>query len=361
MILMISAVFFVFIEGVSSVIISAHQLLWDSDAPELSQYDPTLGWTGVPNAFVPNHYGPDKYLRTNSRGFRNDDELDTQTPDGHVLIACSGDSFTYGQGVANNYSWCNYLTRLDPRLITANLAMPGYGVDQMLLRYERDAASLDHSVHIFAFIAADLRRMGSRQYHQYGRPTLSINEGTIVVENVPVPYLKWVLSRAISRAEFRVAGLAKRILNKLTPARDINPAPLEQVGPVALKLFQTVEQTDKEKNIVPVFVFLPTQRELRNDSEHYLWVVETMRRHRLPFIDLTPAIRELSASEVALFFIAPGARAEGHYTEAGNQWVATQVYARIAQLEGIKTLLPDISTGAVSSDSLPVANTGRPD
>ena len=47
-------------------------------------------------------YGWQKYVRTNSLGFRNETETDTVAPPGKLRIICAGNSFTYGQGVAND-------------------------------------------------------------------------------------------------------------------------------------------------------------------------------------------------------------------------------------------------------------------
>jgi hypothetical protein len=347
-VLIIICIFFVFVEGLSSTAISLYQLLWRSSPSESSQYDETLGWTGKPDIYVADMYGPGKYVRTNSQGFRNDVEFDAGMQKNKIRIICSGDSFTYGQGVANNHSWCNYLPELDNRLETANLAVPGYGVGQMFLRYRKDGIPLEHSIHIFAFILGDLTRMGSSHKNQYGKPLITIDDDAISVENVPVPRYRWSAARSLTRADFRSADLANRVLARVFPADQSGPTLIERVGPVALKIFQTIHQLDEENNIVPVFVFLPTERDLGKDHSFYRWTVETMSRYDLPFIDLTPALRALPAGRVATFFIASGELGEGHYTEEGNEWVVGELYKGLMKMQRIRTLL----SGVISPDSV---------
>ena len=347
-VLMITCIVLVFVEGLSSTTISLYQLLWHSSPPGLRQYDKTLGWTARPDVYFADTFGPGKYMRTNSQGFRNDVEFDAGMQKNKIRIACSGDSFTFGEGVANNHSWCNYLPELDNRLETANLALPGYGVDQMFLRYRKDGIPLEHSIHIFAFINGDLMRMGSSHHHQYGKPIMKIDDDTIIVENVPVPHYRWSLTRSLTRADFRSADLANRVLTRLFPAEQGGPTLIERVGPVASKIFQTIHQLGEENNVVPVFVFLPTERNLRKDGSFYRWTVETMSRYDLHFIDLTPALRALPAGKAASFFIDPGEQGGGHYTEEGNEWVAGEIYKGLMKIQRIRTLL----SGVISPDSV---------
>ncbi|HEX6738597.1 MAG TPA: hypothetical protein VF310_10010, partial [Vicinamibacteria bacterium] len=54
-------------------------------------------------------------------------------------VVMLGDSIAFGTGVADGQTFAHRLGELDPGLEVVNLAVPGYGTDQSLLRLEREA------------------------------------------------------------------------------------------------------------------------------------------------------------------------------------------------------------------------------
>jgi hypothetical protein len=331
---------FVLVEGLSSTAIAVFQMLRQPSPSEASRYDESLGWVGIPSTYIPDMYGPGKYVRTNARGFRNDNETEVAMPSGKLRIICSGNSFTYGQGVANNRTWCHRISELNSRFETVNMGQIGYGVDQMFLRYLRNGIVLEHSIHIFAFVGGDLNRMAFRSHHNnYGTPVLKLDDGELVADNVPVPRLRWWVSRVVRKADLRSVDFAQRVLARLFPAKADKSTLIEIVGPVASKIFQTVHRLSDEKNIVSVFVFLPAEPDIGEDTAWRRWVVATMDTLELPFIDITPALRGVQADRAASFLIRPSLPAAGHYTEAGNEWVAEVLYNHLMEISQIRTLL----------------------
>ena len=209
----------------------------------------------------------------------------------------------------------------------------------MYLRYLRDGITLEHAIHIFAFVDGDLNRMGRLEQHRYGKPTLKLDDDVLVAENVPVPRFRWWVSRAIGRADFRSIGIGQRVLARLSPRTPASADATERIGPVASKVFRTVQQLSAEKNIVSVFVFLPTEQDIAADTAWRRWVVVTMNALGSPFVDLTPALRSVPAPRLATFFIPDSMPAAGHYTEAGNEWVAEVLHDYLLDIPPIQTLL----------------------
>lgn len=345
---LISGLVFVIVEGLSSTAIAVFQMLRDQPLSEPNRYDKSLGWISIPNTYIPNKYGPGKYVRTNARGFRNDNETAVRVPRRKLRIICSGDSFTYGDGVANDRTWCHRLSELNDRFETVNIGLSGYGVDQSYLRYLRDGITIEHSIHVFAFVQADLDRMGRLHVVRYGKPVLKLDHGVLVVDNVPVPRFRWWVSRLMERADFRSIDFVQRVLARLSPRKAATAT--ESIGPVALKVFETVQQLSAEKNIVSVFVFLPTENNIGTDTAWHRWLVSTMNTLALPFVDLTPALRSLPASRLATFFIPRRLPAVGHYTEAGNEWVAEVLYNYLTEIPRIQTLLAATNAPQIESD-----------
>jgi hypothetical protein len=334
-----SGLFFVIVEGLSSITIAVFQVLVKPSPPKAIRYDKSLGWVGIPSTYIPDMYGSGKYVRTNARGFRNDDETEVRMPKGKLRIICSGNSYTYGQGVANNRTWCHLLSELNNRFETVNMGQTGYGVDQMFLRYLRDGIVLEHSIHIFAFIEWDLHRMAFRSNFGYGKPVLKLDHKVLVADNVPVSRFRWWVRRELKRADLRSVDFAERVLSRLFTQKSDGPTIIERVEPIASKVFQTLQRLSDEKNVVPVFVFLPVEVNIGEDRAWHSWVVATMDTLELPFIDLTPALRSVPASRAATFFFPEQLPARGHYTEAGHEWVAEMLYKRLKEISQIRTLL----------------------
>lgn len=346
--LLITCLLLVVIEGLGSVAIGLVEAS-HTYASGTVQYDESLGWINTPNAYRPDKWGPGKYIRINSRGFRSDVETPVEMLSSKARVICSGDSFTFGEGVANDSAWCHLLSRINDRFETVNLGQVGYGVDQMYLRYLRDGVALEHSIHIMAFIYGDLSRMRYADHHGTGRPTMRVERDVLVVTNVPIPKFRWSVSRAIKRADLRSLDFIRRVVRRLS-----NPAEKEEkpmltdinvVGPVAAKIFRALEDLSSEKKIVSVFVYLPTERDLREDLAWRTWTAETMHALNLNFIDLTPALSALPAGTAARFFIDPWRPAKGHYTEAGNEWVAETLNERLLEIPQIRDLLPESKLG----------------
>ena len=66
-----------------------------------------------------------------------------------------GDSIAFGPGVADGETFSHKLHELDPTLAVVNLAVPGYGTDQALLRLQREGALLAPDVVVLHFCVAN--------------------------------------------------------------------------------------------------------------------------------------------------------------------------------------------------------------
>lgn len=336
--LLISVFVILIVEGGSSTTIAIFEMLRSPPLSSPSRYDRELGWTSIPSTYHPDFFGTGKYVRTNAQGYRNDAETTVQVPIGKLRIICSGDSFTYGQGVANNHVWCHRLSELSKQIETVNLGQPGYGVDQMYLRYLKDGIGLEHSIHIFAFVSGDFNRMGRANQHRHGKPMLELDQDGLRTKNVPVPRFLWWVSRGVERADFRSIDLVQRVLARLSPSK-ISELDENEIRAITSKVFESVKQLSSKNNITPVFVFLPTEKDIGKESSWRAWVASTMKNLALPFVDLTPAIRALSAPRLTNFFIPEGIPSVGHYTEDGNDWVADELYRKLMEIPRIRTLL----------------------
>lgn len=306
-----------------------------------TRYDRELGWVNLPNVYLPNMYGPGKFLRTNSQGFRNDSDFSQHVPPGKARIICSGDSFTLGYGVDNEHTWPARLAAHSSNLETVNMGQGGYGADQAFLWYKRDGAVLDHDIHIFAVIAPDFYRMQHSAFNGYGKPVLTVENDHVVTTNVPVPRTVEAWSPRLERVENALSNLIMtRLLRSAlkldtsapsSSARQSN----QEIAWVAAYMLDDLLATNRAKNSELVLAYLPTQEDLNRPSQP-AWskfLAEYARQHGLLFLDFVDDFRRLSPAERDKLFIARGAvefpGAAGHYNEEGNGFIADLIYQRL--------------------------------
>lgn len=295
-----------------------------------TQYDSYLGWVNIPNVHVPHMYGPGVYLRTNGQGFRNNRDFDAQVPAGKSRIICSGNSFTLGYGVDNDHAWCQRLTDFDPRLETVNMGQGGYGVDQAYLWFKRDTEKLGHHVHLLAFVTPDFRRMENDQFHGYGKPVIQIENGSLVVKNVPVPRLAyrspWLVSNFANLQRLRSVELFTRVGAKFGVAVNQPDAVIkkEQTQKILLKIFEDLKRVNDLRSSKLVLVYLPLESELEGSgSEEWLDFIEHAAKSLdISLINVETAFRALPPAEVAGLFIPK----DGHLNDKGNEFVANVIY-----------------------------------
>ena len=319
-----------------------------------TRYDADLGWVNRASLYIPDMYGRGVYLRTNVQGFRNDHDIATAVPSGRARLICSGDSFTLGYGVDNAHTWCEQLSLLEPRLETVNMGQGGYGVDQAYLWYKRDAAKIEHQVQILAFITNDFDRMQSDSFSGYPKPVADIENGALVFKNVPVPrlvyYFPWNPQNASLVKQLRIVEFLNRGLEKLRDAlTDNNQVPkVERNGKpqeVLHKLLEDLKRINEQRSSRLVLVYLPTDWELRDNGprEWTEFLEEESRALGIPFINLFNEFRSLSENDMVKLFIPRGQLAyrgaEGHFNEAGNEFVARAIYDKLTNDSAISSAL----------------------
>jgi hypothetical protein len=340
------------IEGLASYGLFVRAVMTTSPHAERrhTKYDADLGWANEPNVYIPDMYGPRVYLRTNAQGFRNNHEISVAVLDGRRRVVCSGDSFTFGYGVDNAHTWCELLSVLDPGLEPVNMGQGGYGVDQAYLWYKRDAAKLDHQVQILAFITEDFYRMLSDTFLGYGKPILEVDDGKLMVANVPVPrrayYFTWGTQNIQNLKSLRTVEFLNRVLLRIKVAtgdsHELTQAERDEKARTILrKIFEDLKSLNERRSSKLVLVYLPTIDELEGNSLPRLtarerWAAfleEESRSLDVPLINLFTEFRSLPDDQMLQLFIQDGqlpyAGAAGHLNDAGNEFVAKMLHARL--------------------------------
>ncbi len=331
---LIALLFLVLIEGIATWAKIFTLTINPDNKTQHTAYDANLGWKNIPGIHLPNIYGTGKYVTINTQGFRNKNTFIEKKPAGITRIICSGDSFAFGQGVSNEKTWCDLLAK-SPSTESVNMGLPGYGLDQAYLWYMQDGLKLEHDLHLFTFIGADLERMTAKTYHDFGKPVLRLENNKLHVDNVPVPDLSMTVIRTAKNIgeELKSVSFAKRMFSP-KPAKRANEVQLkiDAFSPVITEIFQNIVQANTAKGSIPVFVYLPTTGDMIRESRWRETAIKLANQLGLNFYDLTVEMRALPAGQANKFFIPYYKPAKGHYTEEGNRWVADKISHYISTL-----------------------------
>jgi hypothetical protein len=334
----------ILIEGSASWFLFARDVIvlpWVAEP--YTRYDPDLGWVNKPNVSLENMFGTGASLKTNSQGFRNAIDTTPTVAPGRIRVICSGDSFTFGDGVDNDHTWCGQLAVRDPRIEAVNLGEGGYGADQAYLRYLRDGQRLEHQVHVFGFIADDFLRMEEPVFLGFGKPILTIEGGDLVTRNVPVPSLAArhpaVIAIPRALATTRVGELVSRLRKKyiIPPAQSTErqAAHHERTRATIRLMLSKLKRAAETHHATLLLLFEPVIFDLDTGRPNpwMTFVEESAREMKIPLVNVLDDMR--ARSDAKTMFLENGSAA-GHYSNAGHSLAADALYARMRELPPLK-------------------------
>jgi hypothetical protein len=327
------------VEGSASLVFFARALV--SEGRPLAERrhtepDTLLGWINLPRVALSDQYGRGIGLHTNGQRFRHLGDLAPRPPAGQRRVVCSGDSFTLGHGVDDAHTWCALLDPDSRLLETVNMGQGGYGIDQAYLWYVRDGPPLHADVHLFAYISADFTRMQHSRFQGYPKPQLvRLDGGGVRAIGVPVPHPgigPWMATVARAVQTLRSFQVIEWLTRHLDPAREY--ARDSMTWEVADAALADLARRDRAAGTVFVVVYLPNPTDFQGRfSERWRrWARAAAERGDFRYLDLIEPFRRLPADSVEQLFQADN----GHYTAAGNAWVAEQ----------LRRLVPELRTDA---------------
>ena len=95
----------------------------------------------------------------NAAGLRATREYAPTAARGTLRVAAFGDSFVYGNEVADADAWCALLEAGGDSIEVLNYGVGGYGLDQAFLRFEQEGMALQPDAVLIGFTPDDLRRV----------------------------------------------------------------------------------------------------------------------------------------------------------------------------------------------------------
>ncbi len=297
-------------------------------------YDERLGWRNLPGVHRPDMYGPGRSLTNNARGFRSLEEHSAEVPPGRTRVVCLGDSFTLGFGVDDQDTYPAQMQRLCPQVQAVNMGLGGYGLGQDYLWYQSDGAALATDVLVFVFIDADMNRLAMDEFGGFPKPRLDLEDGELVVRNVPVPRRFEAEGSAEAREGwFDRLALVRLARERAAPVARVPPSPEEwrHTLDVAGAIMSALARQSAERGQHFLMVYLPKgQRASRRASAVAAWAARCSAASGIPLIDVGAAFRELPPEELARMFLP-----NRHLSEEGNALVARLLLHELAEsIEG---------------------------
>jgi hypothetical protein len=302
-----------------------------------------------------------------AQGLRSGREYALQPPTDVIRIAAFGDSFVYGSEVGPNDAWARRIEVQNPHIEVLNYGVPGYGVDQALLRFRIEGRRLAPHFAIMGFAPDDLRRLVnvyrpfiSTRERPLAKPRFLLRNDTLVLLPSPLPdtasynhllsdprwieqfgrFDQWYQPEVYENplydwsATVRLAVTVWRQMynrffddDRLLNGDTFNPA--SEAFRLQIALFDQFIREARAAHTEPMLVIFPDRESLvsiaRGQPSIYAPLTEEMRRRGIEFLDLADVFpRPLDSARMDSWFAS-----KGHYSVEGNRIVAEAVTAAV--------------------------------
>jgi hypothetical protein len=288
----------------------------------LDRHSPTLGWVSRPN-----HRSAE--VNTNSRGLRGLREHTDPRPPGRRRIVVVGDSFTFGEDVADADAYPARLEELLPDTEVLNLGVHGYGTDQQHLMLLEQGLPRDPDAVVLGFYLPDVERNGLG-FRDYAKPVYRLDaDGRPVLHGVPVPSPEEISVREPAWWFPRLAGFVSvqgRNLARVVSGRTGGNADLR----VSLAVLDLTLAACREKGVPLVLVIIPKRLEPDPRIEETA-LVGWAEAAGVPHLNMRPAFLELPEAERGTMY---------NHVEVGHWTPAAHALCARLLREKVEPLLP---------------------
>jgi len=337
-----------------STVTAQQQKVLDDEVRESSYYvyDPLLGWTVGRSRSNPaeQEVSSTDGLRSPRIGMSFSDPRSRHSGlsphAASVRVALIGDSMTFGSEVRCEETWGHNLEGLlQPHVQILNFGVPAFGLNQAILRYEKDVRAWHPQIVIIGISSQMISRINNIYPELMNpewdspllaRPRLVMKNGVPSAINYPVPTPREMFSYSTIQElphldlepyyrpfQWERGGIwhvfehsyVFRFLNSLRPPTKVQPKDIQHEA-LLLSQFVTQYLVRKvlEDGAVPLIVWLPYASELPKSTDlenmgHSL--TRMFRDAGIEYYDPSGCLTELGISEEAY---AVG----GHYSPKGN-------------------------------------------
>jgi len=301
-----------------------------ADAGAESTADRDLGYVPRAGLAVPVRDGFE--VHTREHGIRtNGDQRPTHE---RPITLVVGDSYAFGDEVLDSESWPAALERaIDAPVV--NAALPGFGLDQSVLRAERLAPIIAPDRIVVSFIPHDVRRCAMSIWSGHAKPWFDADSGRLRAH----PMRRYALWRQAIAPTLSRSVLIDWLF--YDPLRRDGPDTFEHVraDEVACLLVDRLVALGRERNAAVLLLaqpqtplptdarYPPDPGDPRSDAELASIVIECAKQRRLPVADAISVVAALPAARRAALF-----RGKGHNSPEGNVVIAEIVREALERL-----------------------------
>src|SRR5262249_1189522 len=177
-----------------------------------------------------------------------------------------------------------------------------------------------HQAQLLGFVTDDFYRMQSSSFSGYGKPVLEVEDGRLVVKNVPVPrqnsFVLWMRPRIESLRRLRTAEFFHTALRKIGAGTTDQPQPRqreqnEKTQKILRMIFEDLKCLNEQRSSTLVLVYFPLIEELKDTPPSREWIDFLEGESRslgIPLINLFREFQSLPADEIAKLYIPYGKR-----------------------------------------------------
>lgn len=250
------------------------------------------------------------------------------------LTLVVGDSFAFGDEVDDAETWPAVLEQLTGARVV-NGAVPGFGLDQAVLRAEALAESHRPDVVVVSFIPHDVRRCEMSIWSGNAKPWFDVDGERLVAHPPPSSWLRWTLGRPLSHSVLLDTLLGDR-LQRDGPDTTVHERGVE-VACLLMDRLAALSDRAGARIVVLAQPQTPLPNEPRygdgraedrpDDLEIVASVLGCAAERGLRTLDLIPVVAALEPEHRARLF-----RGHGHNSPEGNRMIAARVRAFLAEV-----------------------------
>jgi hypothetical protein len=285
-------------------------------------HDDTLGWT-----VGPNRQKVDGLYSTDSNGIRiSHSETGLTKRGGKTPIALMGDSHTFGQEVAYEDTWGYMLEKslsLGAEFEVLNFGVPGYGMDQAFLRFERNVRSWKPKILIYALNSGAINRalivypFPSRPDWNlpFSKPRLILQDGEVKTINIPalsgetifiqpsvldLPFLKYDIGYKQSdwqHKPYHFSYLARLFVSRFPRWSLVSPAVSDEaLLSLNISILRAFVRSAEQSGVIPIVVHLPQPPEVERPALTRIGK-QVLEKAHIQYVDLMPCLLKLNPAD----------------------------------------------------------------
>lgn len=267
-------------------------------------WHPTLGWT---NRVGRSNAGGTFTANVTSQGLRGSKEIAARPIAGITRVEVFGDSFVFGTDAADAETYAAQLESLVPGSEVLNFGVPGYGLDQCLLRFREEGRQYQPDVVVLGLMGLLFFRSHTG-FEAWHKPYFELSGDELRLRGSPVPSPDEVYRRFLWSP--RTVDVFLLLREGLTRSA---PSPVAHESAFDRRLLEQFVSEVRATGAQPVLVLHPALHGNEVASQRVFH--ETCTQPGVQCLDLIPTFERARASGQNL---ASGA----HWNAAGHRLVA---------------------------------------